>query len=255
MENRRWPLVIFVIALVGLIYNFLTTVFTSDVKRFSHDRIYVDYSTYKKSPVAGTEKGSNSPVVFQQVALARKSMDVGRAEASINAYEKYFKTAINRKPPPALEAPLQNQRYEEMMNHARANLDGLTLTKIAIAEGRSAQAMSELNAILQALPEADLKHRMEVTDMLAECFFSQKNKDGYIQYKVKYVELIRQIRDLTHQAYPNRPVSAFDGWMSSQEATQQLLKIRSLGHELQARAEPLIRRAEYDLEVARQLNQ
>ncbi|MBF0499537.1 MAG: hypothetical protein HQM09_05365 [Candidatus Riflebacteria bacterium] len=254
METRRWPMILFTIMLIALIYNFLATIFSSDVKRFSNDRIYVDYSTYKKTPTE-IEKANNSPIIFQQIAIARKSMDTGRMESSMQAYNSYFQTAISHKPPPPMEMPAQNSKYEEMMTLARKNPDGLSRARIAFSEGRHAEAMSDFNAILLALPEADLKHRMDVSDAISECFFAQKNKDGYIQFKVKYVQLVRQIRDLTHQAYPNRPLSAFDGWMTSQEATQQLLKVRTLSQDLQARAEPLIRRAEYDLEVARQLNQ
>ena len=54
MGERRWPTVLIIVILIGLIYNFLNTIFRSDVKRYSQDRIYVDYSTYTKKE-AGVE--------------------------------------------------------------------------------------------------------------------------------------------------------------------------------------------------------
>ena len=45
--DKRWPIVGITILMIVLIYNFLTMIFKSDQKRFSHDRIYVDYSDYR----------------------------------------------------------------------------------------------------------------------------------------------------------------------------------------------------------------
>jgi len=252
METQRWGMILITVLLIVLIYNFLNTIFRSDVKRFSHDRIYVDYSTYKKRPDQPDKPGQTS-TVYQQIELAKRHIGDGRVEAAAAAYDAYMGAALAQmKPGPQ---PVSSQRYEELMKFARTPIEGLTAAKQLYSRGQTQQAMSEFTAILQGIPEADLYHRMEVFEGIAECFFLMKNKEGYIEYKVKYVKALQASQEIMRSAYPGKGDSSFTGWISSSDATRQLLGLRSKAGELGPRAEPLILRAEYDLEVARSLNQ
>ncbi|HNV69981.1 MAG TPA: hypothetical protein PKO06_09800 [Candidatus Ozemobacteraceae bacterium] len=64
MDTSRWPFVLAVVVLLALIYNFLNTIFRSDVKRFSHDRLYIDYASYKKKETKKPSGSSSSPSPF-----------------------------------------------------------------------------------------------------------------------------------------------------------------------------------------------
>ncbi|MBF0409240.1 MAG: hypothetical protein HQM10_18010 [Candidatus Riflebacteria bacterium] len=260
METRKWPMVLFTLALIGFIYNFLNTVFRSDVKRFSHDRIYVDYSTYqKKDPALPAQpqaiKASGYMPASLQVEIARKTLNDGRMEASLSAYSAHMKNVFSyRPPPPNAEMPVSNPLYEEIMSLARVNLEGLSAAKISFSQGDFQKALTDFLALYQNLPENDLQHRMELSENIAECYFQLANQQAYVDYKLKYIKAARQIRDVNRKAYPNRPQSEFIGVISSQEASQQLLKVRSFAASLPGnRGELLIRRAEYDLALSRSL--
>lgn len=252
METQRWGMILVTIILIVLIYNFLSTIFRSDVKRFSHDRIYVDYSTYKKRPDQPDKPGQTG-TVYQQVELARRHIGEGRVEAAAQAYDAYMGAALAQMPAGAV--PATNQRYDEMVKFARTPIDGLTQAKQLFARGQYQQAMSDFTTLLQGIPEADLYHRMEAFEGIAECFFLMKNKEGYVEYKVKYVRALQASQEIMRTAYPGKGDSGFTGWISSADATRQLLSLRSKAGDLGVRAEPLIQRAEFDLEVARTLNQ
>ncbi|MBF0543234.1 MAG: hypothetical protein HQM08_02315 [Candidatus Riflebacteria bacterium] len=259
METKKWPMVLFTVTLIFLIYNFLNTIFHSDVKRFSHDRIYVDYSTYQKkdastAPVP-TVQASNFMPVSAQIELARRDMNNGRLESALTAYSSHMEKVFgSRPPPPNAETAVPSQKYEEVMNFARVNIDGFSLAQAAYAKQNYQRALNEYLRIFLNLSENDYHHRMEISEAIAECYFNLKNQKGYVEYKVKYIKAAQQIRELTKLAYPNRPEAPFEGVVSSQEATQQLLKVRAFAASLPAnRGEPLIRRAEYDLAVARGL--
>ncbi|HNW36458.1 MAG TPA: hypothetical protein PKM25_16085, partial [Candidatus Ozemobacteraceae bacterium] len=101
MEPKRWPVVVVTIVMLVLIYNFLSTIFKSDIKRFSHDRIYVDYSTYRKT-AKGTPDSSSphfSSVISQQMSIADRSMDTGRVEAAMDAFSANMALSLAKQAP------------------------------------------------------------------------------------------------------------------------------------------------------------
>ncbi len=117
-------------------------------------------------------------------------------------------------------------------------------------------ALEELNTLISTLDRNDYQNPSQVYDCIAECHFQQKNKDGYVENKVNYVRTMRQIKDLVRRAYSNAPEEKSQEWVSSEEATQMLLRVRIMANEkLQGpERDMVIRRAEYDLEVARRLS-
>lgn len=258
METRNWPMVLIGVLLIALIFNFLKTIFSSDVKRFSHDRIYVDYSSYQTKGTVPSKPAAthhHSSYISHQVELSRQTMDSGRLTASVESFNKNMGEVLAQVPVPEdRDKPLPNPQFQEVTNLGNGSVDGLSQAKLFFSEGKFEQALSAFSTILEKIPNLDLIHRYQVCDQIAECYFFLKNNESYVQYKVKYVRFLRQYRGLFHKAYPDRPLGKFDGWMSPEEASQNLLKIRVFAAENLSgdERESTVRRAELDLEVARQ---
>ncbi len=257
MEERRWPTVIFIIVLVALVYNFLNTIFRSDIKRFSHDRIYVDYSTYKKPKAGEPAAPSYSPVFSNRLAEAKRTLNEGRVEASIGAFTTHMADRMERMPPDIVPIrPRRVPEFEEMRALAAVHIPEISEAKSLYAAGRYDGAISLINDVLNNLPENDLHHRSQLYDTLAECSFMLKDRDGYITNKVKYVQCMRRLRTVAQKAYPGMNSEALGAWISAEEATRQLLRIRTLigGNADTPQRAAMLLRAELDAEVARALN-
>lgn len=258
IEERRWPTVIFIILLVFLIYNFLNTIFRSDIKRFSHDRIYVDYSTYKKTSKSQQSAASYySPVFSNRLAEAKRTLNEGRAEASINAFNNFMADYAKKLPPD--QVPIRARRipeFEEMRTLGSVYIPEISTAKSMYASGRYDSAITIIQEILNNLPENDLHHRSQLYDLLAECYFQLKDRQGYITNKVKYVQCMRQIKVIAQKAYPAMNADSIGAWITPEEATRQLLRIRTLigGNPDTPQKAAMLLRAELDAEVARSLN-
>lgn len=257
MEPKRWPVIVITLVLLMLIYNFLSTIFRSDIKRFSHDRIYVDYSTYKKSSRGSSEPSSRySSAISHQVALADRSIDVGRVEAAMDAFSSNLALSLSKQELPAGDQPLRDATYEEAKKLAAIEYPDIATAKALYTAGKFDQALSKFNEILSDLPEKDLQHRMQLYDCMAECYFRLKNQSGYVQYKVKFVQAQKELRDMIRRVFPNSAPPEAPLWISSEEALTHLLRVKTLAtqHLQDENRDMLIRRAEYDLDVSRQLN-
>jgi len=256
MEQRQWPMVLMTIVLLGLIYNFLNTIFKSDIKRFSHDRIYVDYSSTRKSRGSSPVSGIRSPLLRQQMEFAEKRMNVGRVAAAAGSYNRYMVEALSKVKLPPSDKPKMTPQYEEAKRLATQDIPGLDSAKRLFETGKFDEALAALNELLPSVNENDVHHRIQIYDMLAESYFKANNKDYYVQNKVKYVKGMKKLRELVSQVYPNRTTGKFDGWITTEEATQNLLKIRGFAEQnlRSEERENMVRRAEWDLSVSRDLN-
>ena len=254
METNRWPFILAVIVLLALIYNFLNTIFRSDVKRFSHDRLYIDYASYKKKDTRKPSGSGSSPSPFLAPHMRnefRQSFE-GRLDDSVNAYQSYLQKALEKRPDIGAEPASVNSSYDEVMRLARQTPEGLGQARVFFAKGSYAAAVQEFQNVLATLQENDLQNRLSIHNALAECCFQQNIRIAYVEHKAKALELTQRLREMLRgsggQASPL--------WMSVDEATQLLLKTRV--HALQnlkgREKEDVIRRAEFDLEVARVLN-
>ncbi|NLI78092.1 MAG: hypothetical protein GX442_16875 [Candidatus Riflebacteria bacterium] len=257
-EERRWPTVIFILVLLFLVYNFLNTIFRSDIKRFAHDRIYVDYATYKK-PRAGTADSSPgySPVFSSRVSEAKRTLNEGRVEAAMGAYTSHMADRMSRMP--ADLVPIKPRRvpeFEEMRTLAAVDIPEVSEAKAYFAAGRYDAVISTIHEVLNNLPENDLHHRSQLYDTLAESYFMLKDRDGYITNKVKFVQCMRRVRAAAQKAYPAMNADSIGAWISAEEATRQLLRIRTTigGAPDTPQKAAMLLRAELDAEVARALN-
>ena len=257
MEPKRWPVIVITIVLLILIYNFLSTIFRSDIKRFSHDRIYVDYSTYRKTSKGTPDSYSrSSSVISQQMALADRSMDTGRVEAAMDAFTANMALSLAKQPPLQSEQPMRDAAYEEAKKLAAIEYPDIALANALYTAGKFDQALSKFNEILSDLPEKDLQNRMKLYDSMAECYFRLKNQTGYVQYKTKFVQAQKELREMIRRVYPKSAPPETPLWITSEEAMTHLLRVKTLAtqHLQDENKDLLIRRAEYDLDVARQLS-
>lgn len=257
MEPKRWPVVVVTIVLLLLIYNFLSIIFKSNIKRFSHDRIYVDYATYKKSPKepADTTYRSTSGI-SHQMALAERHIDSNRIEAAVTAFDQGMVLSLSKRKLPRGDAPLRDEAYEEAKRLASIDHPEIAQGNSLFSAGKFDQALSKFNEVLSDLPEKDIQNRMKLYDSMSECYFRLKNKDGYIQYKTKFVQTQKELRSMVRRVFPRSAPPETPLWISSEEAMTHLLRVKTLAiqHLKDENRDMLIRRAEFDLEVARQLS-
>ncbi|OIP27828.1 hypothetical protein AUK22_04980 [bacterium CG2_30_54_10] len=258
LEERRWPTVVVAILLIWLIYNFLNTIFKSNIKRFSQDRIYVDYSTYSKPQKGVSEQSSYSPAFSNRFEEARRTLNEGRTEAAMGAYTSFMADRMSRMPQDPY--PIRAKRipeFEEMRALAAVDIPEISAINGLYGNGKYDQAAGSINEILSNLPENDVHHRSQLLDTLSECYFKLKNRDGYVTNKVKYLQCMRRLKSVVEKAYPRMNADQLGVWISAEEGTRQLLRIKTLVGDSggNPEKEALLLRAELDAEVARAVNQ
>ncbi len=265
--DKRWPIVGITILMIILIYNFLTMIFKSDQKRFSHDRIYVDYSDYRhgsKTPRESgyTQSGPAHPNSYRAAREAReikKTMFSNVMTATISSYNSYMNESLKEMPSPTADfpRPRANPQYEQVMTLANQPVPSFQAGLQFFAAGNFDRALSSFNDALNSVDQMDVKHRIDIHSMMAECYLKLKNDDGYIQNKIRQVRMERRLKKILQDTFPDKQnqLTMFD-WSTTQEASKQLLRMRSLA----ARSDSpemnlMLKRAELDLEVARKVTQ
>lgn len=263
MGERRWPTVLIIVILIGLIYNFLNTIFRSDVKRYSQDRIYVDYSTYTKKEAGVEHVEAERPRGFgRKIDQAVQNVFEGRMEASAHAFDSHMATVLEdykmpgqqgkMEPPP----PVSDPELLEIQRLGSVHHQGLTEGQGLFQAGKFQDAVVKLNDVLEALPANDFYNRTKVFEQIAECYFQLRNQEGYVQYKVKFLEVRRQLGEVLKRTYREINLAEYGQWISSEDATQHLLRIKTfaLQNLRGEHRDTMIRRAQYDLEVSRRVN-
>ncbi|HNV69980.1 MAG TPA: hypothetical protein PKO06_09795 [Candidatus Ozemobacteraceae bacterium] len=169
----------------------------------------------------------------------------------MNAYASYMQKALEKRPDFGGAPVPVNAQYDEVMRLARQTPEGMQQARLFFARGNYSAAVQEFQTVLGTLQENDLQNRISIHQALAECFFQQNIRIAYVEHKAKALELTQRLRDMLRGGAQQSPL-----WMSVDEATQVLLKVRV--HALQnlkgREKEDAIRRAEFDLEVARVLH-
>lgn len=268
--DRRWAVAAITIILIILIYNFLTSVFRSDQKRFSHDRIFVDYSEYRHSsrPVKSTGgsgytgSGRSHPNAYKAAREAneiKKTMFSNVMTATISSYNKYMSQALKDVPSPTVQypKPLDNKQYQQIIDLAARPLPEYQSGLQFFTRGEYDRAISKFNDALQAVDQMDVKRRVDIFGMLAECYLKLRNEDGYIQNKIRQVRMERRLKKVLEETFPDKVDSfkRFD-WITTQEASKQLLRMRSLAARSDSpQMNEMLKRAELDLEVSRKVTQ
>ncbi len=263
--DRRWPIVGITILMIVLIYNFLTMIFKSDQKRFSHDRIYVDYSDYRHGPKTPKSSGTAAPSHPNAYKAAREAREIKKSmfsnvmTATISSYNAYMNESLKDKPSTTQDfpKPRTNPQYDQMMGLARQSVPAFQAGLQFFAAGNFDKALASFNDALNNVDQMDVKHRVDIHSMMAECYLKMKNDDGYIQNKIRQVRMERRLKKILQDTFPDKQekLALFD-WSTTQEASKQLLRMRSLAArgdspELQL----MLKRAELDLEVARKVTQ
>jgi hypothetical protein len=148
-----------------------------------------------------------------------------------------------------------NQQYSKFLELARQPVLQYESGLSFYVSGSYDMALQKFNEALHSLDPLDVKHRVDIYGMIAECYFRQKNNNGYIQYKVKQVRMKRKMLNLMRRAFPDRQQELDSGeWQTTQEASKQLLKMRSLASRVSTpEVNEMLKRAELDLEIARKV--
>lgn len=257
MEIRNWGILIIFLALSALVFNFLRTIFKADVKKFSQERLFVDYNTYKKPASAAPGKTAVvwSPVIQQQVELANRDINVGRSEAAAQAFTVGMHEGLANSPVDPDEKPNPSGALTKYAQLAAQSVEGLSQARLWFSQKNFTQALADYQAILPKLDKDDFQHLMQVYDSIAECSLKLNNKDGYVENKLNYVKTLRSIRELMRRSYSKADTEKTQDWITPEEATRQLLKVRSSAERMEGpEKEMIIRRAEFDVEVARRVN-
>lgn len=266
--EKKWPVIGITILLIVLVYNFISSVFKSDQKRFSHDRIYVDYSDYRnssKTARSSVKTGYSAPTTRHPNAYkaAREAKQIQREmfsnvmTATISSYNNYMNKALKKMPSPVekLPKPRMSAQYEKFLELARQPVISYETGMSYFMQGFYDKALQKFNEALESVDPLDIKHRIDIFGMIAECYMRQKNDNGYVQYKVMQVRMKRKMQKLLFDAFPEKRklVEKVD-WISTQEASKNLLKMRSMASRSDSNdVREMLKRAELDLEVARKV--
>jgi tetratricopeptide (TPR) repeat protein len=177
--------------------------------------------------------------------------------ATISSYNNYMDKALKNVPSPVnkLAKPRMSPQYEKFLELARQPVIQYESGLSYYISGFYDKALQKFNEALDAVDPLDVKHRIDIFGMIAECYLRQKNDNGYVQYKVMQVRMKRKMARLLQDAFPDkRKVTDAIDWQTTQEASKHLLRIRSMASRVDSNeVREMLKRAELDLEVARKV--
>ena len=268
MEDKRWPIIGISLLMILLIYSFLTTVFKSDQKRFNHDRIFVDYSDYRHgSKPAPAQRTAHAPAyrhpnaykASQEANEIKRTMFQNVMTATISTYNTHMSEALKNQPSPSAQfpKPIKNPQYDQVLELSMKPLPEFQSGIQYFAAGNHQKALELFNAAIDKVDNMDVKHRVDLFSMMAECYLKMKSDDGYIQNKIRQVRMERRLKKIIQDTFPEKAdsMAVFD-WSTTQEASKQLLRMRSLAARSDSpEMQEMLKRAELDLEVARKVSQ
>ena len=253
--DRRWTLVIVTILMMLLIYSFLSMVLKKDRKKAVHTRMYRDYSSYnqKKSLTDYADKDSNKKNYSQSNRIAEikdKYLTIIMNNSS-NGYSS-FMDKLSKKSEKRKES--NNPQYDNMVKLANKPLPELQVAGILFRKGEYEDAIKKLEEALGKLDQLEIKNRMQIYSIMAECYLKLKDDENYIDSKVKQVRIQRKYNKIMKDTFPNFPNNDF---MSTQDASSNLLRVKSSTARLpdSPMVREMIKKAELDLQVARKVSQ
>jgi hypothetical protein len=154
-----------------------------------------------------------------------------------------------------LPKPKVTQQYKKFVKLAREPVIEYESGLSYFVSGMYDQALVKFQEALQNVDPLDVKHRIDIFGMIAECYMRLNNDRGYIQYKVKQVRMKRKMQRVLEQAFPGKKdlIEKVD-WQTTQQASKNLLRVRSMASRVNsAEMQKMLKRAELDLEVARKV--
>lgn len=261
--DRRWPVIGICIAFMIIAYLFVSIMFKSNQKKLTHDRMFVDYSEYNPQKSDGlsysysssSRHHPNEYVSAQRVQEIKRTVFKNAMTATLVSYNEYMQRALKGKKESgeALPKPVNSPQYEQYLALANKSVPKIQSALYNYGTGDYDYAIKLYTEALSELDQMDVKHRIDIYGMLAECYLKLKNDDGYIQNKVRQIRMERRLKKILQTAFPGRAdrVKVFS-WPSTQEASKHLLRMRSLSaRSSSAVSREMLKRAELDLEVAR----
>lgn len=257
--DKRWTLAIVTLLMVLMIYAFLSMVLRTDKRKTTHTRMYRDYSNYGHKKSSGDDYSFDSRT-YASSAEARKikrNLFKNAMKVTSDGYKTYMKAAL-RNTPSQLPKSNGNPQYEEVMKLARKPLPELQSGLILFQQGDYEEALAKFDEALNKLDQMELKNRMELYNMIAECYIKLHNDDGYIQNKIRQVRIERKYKKLLQESFPQfRDKYPQQDFMTTQDATKNLLRVKSAVAKLpdSPMVREMLKKAELDLEVARKVTQ
>lgn len=253
--DKRWTLVIITILMVLMIYTFLSLVLKKDKKKTVSTRIYRDYSNYSSKSDSDSDYYYDSKT-YSSSTEARKikrNLFSNAIAVSASSYNDYMQAAI-KKPESDISKPINNSKYQRMKELSKIELPEYQVAVAEFRDGNYESSLINLTTALEKLNPLEMENRINIHSLMAECYLKLKDKDGYIQNKIRYVRMMRKYNKALKEAFPDYPDYEF---MSTQEASTSLLRIKSSVSQLpdSPMVREMVRKAEYDLEVARKVTQ
>ena len=256
--DKRWTLAIVTILMMILIYSFLNMVLKTDKRKKAPSRMYRDYSSYsRKSSSSDDDNYSSGKKIYSSGALTRQIKRNLFSSASMKvttkSYDKFMASAFAKSKNKKIT--VNNPQFEKMLELSRKPVPELQLAMVAFREGEFEDAINKLNHALETLDPMEMKNRMQIYSLLAECYLKLKDDENYVDNKVKHIRILRKYNKLIKETFPNNPDEK--DFMTTQEASANLLRIKGAVARLpdSPSVRELQKRAELDLQVARKVTQ
>ena len=259
--DKRWTLAIVTLLMVLLIYSFLSMVLKTDKKKPAHSRMYRDYSNYSKKSSTEDDVYAEDRRTYASSVRATKlkrTLFKNTVKKACYSYNRYMGVALKNSADDqndnnTSDAPT-NPQYKQIIELSKIYLPELQNALVLYREGDFEEAISKLDTALEKLDPLEMKKRIEIYSLLAECYIKLNNEDGYIQNKIRQVRIQRKYQKLLRETFPDYPDNDF---MTTQEASTNLIRIRSTVAKLpdSPMVREMVKKAELDLEVARKVAQ
>ena len=260
MNSRNISLVIIILMLIALAISFTRATFKSKKSRSSKGRIYTDYKPYKESSeTTGSSKKyrrsrRNMYRSSEKAREIKEKMYANAGNITMKAYDSYMSQIPVSSEYKSQDKPLTNQ-YEEMNKFSRIPLAEYHLGLQLYALKDYDEAIRQFTTALEKIDKMDVLHAIDCYRMLAECYFRTKSEDGYIQNKIRQVRMERKKIKIIRDAYPQESFDSMIDWPSTAECMKQLLQARNAFNRGDKNVtSDNVRRAEYNLKVARQVS-
>ena len=197
--DKRWTLAIVTILMVILIYAFLSMILKTDKTKPAHSRMYRDYSSYSKKDNDDSDNYIFERRTYASAAEARKTkrtMFDNIVTYSANSYNQFLQDSIKTPPNKEFFKTVTNPQYQHMIKLSQISLPELQSAISAFRNGEYETAVSFLNTALNKLDPMEMKKRIEIYSLLAECSIKLKDNDGYIQNKIRQIRIQRKYQKL-----------------------------------------------------------
>lgn len=242
-----------------MVYTFLSLVLKKDRKRPVHSRMYRDYSDYGSKSKESDDNDFESSTYASSAEARRikKTIFNNFHKAYCNSYNTFANSVLARHQPPSTLKPNSNPQYEEMLKLARKPLPELQSGLILYQKCEYESALSKFEEALSKLDPMELKNRIQLHSLIAECNIKLQNDEAYIQNKIRQVRLERKYYKLIAETFTQFRDNIPQGFMTTQEASKNLLQVKSAVSKLpnSPMVREMIKKAELDLEVARKVSQ